>query len=374
MPSLLGSEELKLHSTSLLALTLLVILIPNGRGYAVQPKVPLRDWVSLSEWAEQNDFKLIWLKKDESLTLTKQSVRLSFRIDSLCAEINGVNVWLRYPITLRDGRVCVASLDLLATIRPILFPASNRPGNSIKTICLDPGHGGKDTGGTAGTFLEKRYTLLLARELEKQLRAAGFEVLLTRTIDKFVELEDRPAFANRRRADLFISLHFNISPQGEASGVEVYCLPPPQPSSTNARGESAESTPFPGNRQDAQNVLLAYQLQKSLVNNLRAEDRGLRRARFAVLRAAMMPAVLIEGGFLSDSDERAKITDLKYRGQMATAILQGVLAYKRTVESRICQTQLVNYCLPRRRQRSGARSMASPPVQGVPFCYSAGRT
>ena len=74
------------------------------------------------------------------------------------------------------------------------------------------------------------------------------------------------------------------------------------------------------------------------MNNLRAEDRGLRRARFAVLRVATMPAVLIEGGFLSDSQERKKITDLKYRSQMATAILQGVLAYKRTVESRNCQT------------------------------------
>ena len=245
----------------MLALTLLVFLVSNGRGNAGQSNVPLRDWVSLSEWAKQNDFKLIWLKKDDSLTLTKQAARLSFKIDSLSAEINGVTVWLHDPIALRDGQVCVASLDLLATIRPVLFPATNHPGNSIKTICLDPGHGGKDTGGTAGTFLEKRYTLLLAKELEKQLRAAGFKVLLTRTKDKFVELEDRPEFASRHQADLFISLHFNISPQGEASGVEVYCLTPPQRSSTNARGESADTAPWPVNRQDAQNVLLAYQLQ-----------------------------------------------------------------------------------------------------------------
>jgi len=119
----------------LLALTLLVFLVSNGRGNAGQSNVPLRDWVSLSEWAKQNDFKLIWLKKDGSLTLTKQAARLAFKVDSLSAEINGVTVWLHDPIALRDGQVCVASLDLLATIRPILFPATNHPGNSIKTIC-----------------------------------------------------------------------------------------------------------------------------------------------------------------------------------------------------------------------------------------------
>ena len=91
--------------------------------------------------------------------------------------------------------------------------------------------------------------------------------------------------------------------------------------------------PVPGNRQDPQNVLLAYELQKSLVNKLSAEDRGLRRARFAVLRTATMPAVLIEGGFLSDSVEQKKIADPKYRTRLAQAILQGVLAFKRAIQS-----------------------------------------
>ena len=90
---------------------------------------------------------------------------------------------------------------------------------------------------------------------------------------------------------------------------------------------------MPGDRCDDWNVLLAYQLQKSLVNDLPANDRGLRRARFAVLRTAEMPAVLIEGGFLSDPVEQKKIADPKYRDEMAAAIVRGVLAYRHAVES-----------------------------------------
>ena len=142
------------------------------------------------------------------------------------AAINGVNVWLCKPITLKYGQVYISSLDLNTSIEPILFPKTNEARARIQTICLDPGHGHQDTGGIFGRYVEKRYTLPLAEELAGQLEAAGFKVILTRTNDTFVELEDRPALANRQKSDLFISLHFNIGPPGEAKGVEVYCLTP----------------------------------------------------------------------------------------------------------------------------------------------------
>ena len=319
-----------------LVLTLLALgihLRQTGRCNPCLPDNSSRGWVSLPQWAKENDFKLIWSREPEGLTLTNRTASLSFKGDSLLAEINGVNVWLGEPISVRDGLPCLSSLDLQATIRPILFPQKKRAGTSLKTICLDPGHGGKDTGGASGKYLEKQYTLLLAKALAGQLRAAGFKVLLTRTKDKFMELADRPAFANQHRADLFISLHFNVTPRGTASGVEVYCLTPAMTSSTNARGQFADKSPMPGNRHDAQNILLAYQLQKSLVSKLSVEDRGLRRARFSVLRTAAMPAVLIEGGFLSDADEQKKIANPKYRTRMAEAIVHGALAYKHSIES-----------------------------------------
>ena len=298
-----------------------------------------KEWVSLSEWAEENGFKLTGLKREKSFTLTNECFRLSFKTDSQLAGINGVNVWLCNPITLKGGQVCVSSLDLNTSIEPILFPQTNQVHATIQTICLDPGHGRKDTGGVFGRYVEKQYTLPLAEELAGQLEAAGFKVILTRTNDTFVDLEDRPALANRQKADLFISLHFNIGPPGEAKGVEVYCLTPAKASSTNVGrwGDVSEwrDSPgaLPGNRYDDGNVFLAYQLQKLLVKNLFAEDRGVRRARFAVLRTAEMPAVLIEGGFLSDAVEQKKIADPKYRDQLAAAIVQGVLAYQHAVKS-----------------------------------------
>ena len=257
----------------LMLLALGIDLTQTGRCNPSLPDNSSRGWVSLPHWAKENDFKLIWSKEHEGLTLTNRTATLSFKGDSLLAEINGVNVWLCdhlliffyfffeiNNVTLYDlgegGQPCVSSLDLQATIRPILFPQRNRAGTSLKTICLDPGHGGKDTGGVSGKHLEKRYTLSLAKALAGQLRAAGFKVLLTRTKDKFIELEDRPAFANQHRADLFISLHFNVNPRGQASGVEVYCLTPAMTSSTNARGKLADKAPMPGNRHDAQQYLV----------------------------------------------------------------------------------------------------------------------
>ena len=302
--------------------------------FAGQCASPAESWVSLPGWADENGFKLVWLRPNESLALTNQSFSLSFKTGSTLALINGVCLWLCDPITQKNGRVCVSSLDLKTSIEPILFPRTNRVSAGIQTICLDPGHGGKDTGGEVGRYLEKNYTLPLAEELAGQFKAKGFNVMLTRTNDTFIELGNRPGLADRQKADLFISLHFNIGPP-QAKGVEVYCLTPPGANSTNVgkwgylEGWSASASLLTGNHCDDQNVLLAYELQKSLVGNLRTNDRGLRRARFAVLRTASMPAVLIEGGFLSDSEDQKKITDPKYRDRIASAIVQGVLDYQK---------------------------------------------
>lgn len=315
---------------------LLLYLSSGGQGsYAAENDLE-RGWTSLAGWSKDNDFKLTWTKENELLALTNGTCTLSFKTDSQLAVIGGVNVWLCNPIRLKNGEAYISSLDLNTSIEPILYPKTNLIHSTVQTICLDPGHGARDTGGVSGNFMEKRYTLPLAEELAQQLKAAGFKVILTRTNDTYVELEDRPALANRQKADLFISLHFNIGPPGEAKGVEIYCLTPAGANSTNVGrwgwGDVSDWRDnlgaVPGNRCDDWNVLLAYQLQKSLVKNLSAEDRGVRRARFAVLRTAEMPAVLIEGGFLTDSVEQKKIADPKYRAELAAAIVQVVKNYE----------------------------------------------
>lgn len=297
------------------------------------PRVELygRTYVRLQDWANANGFKVTNIDKHHAQAVSKWA-RLTFEIDSRRAEIDGVAVYLSVIVAARNGEVYLSPLDLQTVFHPVLYPVRSVPPPKIRTICLDAGHGGNDPGKQASGNVEKKYTLKLAEELRDKLVDAGFKVVLTRTTDKSVELADRPDFARRKGADLFVSLHFNSFSTGDAQGVEVYCLTPAGASSSNARGEGAESTSYPGNKMNSKNMLLAYQLQKNLTRNLGLDDRGVRRARFVVLKTATMPAVLIEGGFMTNSEELKRIIDPERRKEMAAAIVDGVLAFKRLVE------------------------------------------
>jgi N-acetylmuramoyl-L-alanine amidase len=317
-------------------------LAPAGRSQSAQSAQrtvePARfagqNCVRLAEWAKANGFEVRWLKQDETLQLSNRWSKIVLAADSREAQINGVQVWLLYPVVAQNGALCLARLDVEATIRPFVSPPRNQPGAKVRTICLDPGHGGKDPGNEIGSNQEKQYTLLLAKEVRAQLAQEGLKVTLTRSTDSFVELSKRPQLAKRRGADLFISLHFNAAESGRSTvqGAEVYCLTPAGATSTNARGEGNGERAFPGNRHNDQNLFLAYQVQKALTRNLTVEDRGVRRARFAVLRDAVMPAALIEAGFLSHPMEGRQIVSVAYRQKIARAIVEGLLAYKRAVE------------------------------------------
>lgn len=320
---------------------LLMLLAVAGAGRALSaPHAELPAVVSgqvylrLAVWAKAHGLELRWLKQDETLQLTNHSSKIVLAVDSREAQINGVAVWLLFPLVAHNGAIYLAQLDVETTLRPLLSPPRGPPGARIKTICLDPGHGGKDPGNRVGSNQEKQYTLLLAQELHTQLERAGLKVTLTRSTDAFIELPTRPELAKQRSADLFVSLHFNAAEAGRDSvqGAEVYCLTPAGASSTNARGEGAGAGWFPGNRYNDKNLFLAFQVQKALTRNLAVEDRGVRRARFAVLRDAAMPAVLIEAGFMSHPAEGRKIFSSAYRQKMARAIVEALLAYKRAVE------------------------------------------
>jgi N-acetylmuramoyl-L-alanine amidase len=300
-----------------------------------------QNYVPLATWARANNFQTIFAGRSE-IILTNKNSRLVFDTDSADAVINGVNLRLSFPVA--KGAL-ISQLDLDTAIKPLVFfqkPSAKK----IITICLDPGHGGKDTGNRVGGFFwhdEKNYTLPLALELRDQLKAIGFKVVLTRSSDTFVELPARPAIANRVGADLFISLHFNAAQtdKNEVQGPETYCITPVGAASSNAHGENSEFGSSIGagatvaNRGEDKSLLLAYQIQKSLVQNLHVEDRSVRRARFAVLRDATMPAILIEGGYMTNPTEGKKIYDATYRRQMATAIVKGILNYQKLTSLRI---------------------------------------
>jgi N-acetylmuramoyl-L-alanine amidase len=308
-----------LASCLVLCLTPAEAAVVNGQNY-----------VSLTDWGRANGLSASRPGRGDELVLANQTTRLVFDADSRYADINGVRVALSFPIANAKGAWLIAPLDLDTAVRPLVFP-QKWPAKRITTICLDPGHGGKDTGNRLSWHYEKIYTLALAATVRDQLKQAGFNVILTRTRDTSVDLPDRPALADRRGADLFVSLHFNATPTGrnEVAGPQTYCITPLGASSTDAQGEGSNHGPTPANRVEQKSLLLAYQVQKSLVRNLGAEDRGVRRARFAVLRDATMPAILIEGGYMTHPVEGRKIFSDAYRRQMALAIVKGILAYQK---------------------------------------------
>jgi N-acetylmuramoyl-L-alanine amidase len=292
-----------------------------------------QNYVPLMDWARANGLKCFWLKRGDEIVATNRTTRLVFDKDSRMVEVNGINVALSFPVAADRGTPLIAQLDLNTAIRPLLSPPKAAEAKKITTICLDPGHGGKDTGNHTFWHSEKTYTLALALELCDQLKKVGFNVILTRSKDTYVELPDRPALANRRGADLFVSLHFNATPTGknEVEGPQTYCITPVGASSTDAQGEGANYGPTTANRVEQRSLLLAYQMERSLVQSLRVPDRGVRRARFAVLRDAAMPAILIEGGYMTHPAESKRIYSVTGRRQMSLAIVKGILAYQRLV-------------------------------------------
>ena len=312
-----------------LLLLAVALFSPVGRAVSISG----RSYTALSSWAAVNGFH-VQSRLGKTMTITNRSARLLFEKNSHTAQINGVNVALSFPAAYDKGEMFVSQLDLVKTIEPLVFTPAFAS-KKLFTIVLDPGHGGKDTGNRVGSRFfgrsEKNYTLALAKELRDQLKTVGFNVLLTRTNDTFVELPARPGLANRRHADLFVSLHFNATEigQAEVSGAETYCITPVGASSSNAQGEGANSGATIANLSEKKSLLLAYQIQKALVKNLGVEDRSVRRARFAVLRDCEMPSILVESGYMTHSVEGKKIYSDSYRRQIAAAIVKGIVNYQK---------------------------------------------
>ncbi|MBC8095628.1 MAG: N-acetylmuramoyl-L-alanine amidase [Akkermansiaceae bacterium] len=298
------------------------------------PKVSGREYVPIADWASANKFTLRWLAPARTLQVSDRLTKIIFTVDARAdrtkAFINGIEVSLAFPVTYQGGKAYITQTDLTHTINPILSPPRNSRGVKIKTICLDPGHGGRDPGFQVGSNNEKKYTLLLAQEVRELLQRAGFNVVMTRSTDYYLSPEARPDVARKRKADLFVSLHFNAFSSRAVKGIETYCLTPAGAYSSNSGGEGVTRW-VSGNRNNEKNMLLAYQVQRSLVKSLGGEDRGVKRARYKVLTEASVPAILVEGGFMSNPTEGRKIFDSAYRRQMARAIVDGIMAYKNAV-------------------------------------------
>jgi len=251
---------------------------------------------------------------------------LLLTIGNKLARWNGVNVWLGFAPQVLRGKPYIHALDAEKTLQPLSEPFVIMAPN--KTIVIDPGHGGVDSGtrGVRGER-EKDFTLDWALRIEQLLTNAGWRVVLTRRNDVDVPIIERVAIADRARADLFISLHFNsAAPHAGPSGIETYYLTPVGEPSTLSRGYSDDPrVTFPNNTFDRANTQLAAKVHQELVRETHAMDDGIRHARFmGVLRTQNRPAVLIEGGYLSNPAEMSQISSSRYRQRLAEAVARAL--------------------------------------------------
>lgn len=289
-----------------------------------------RDYVTLANIG--TFYQLGTLRHVGNSVLLRTQVRsLRGQIGSAEFYINNLKFNLSYPVAESHGQPIISRMDLTKLIEPVLRPSRIRNGEKVNTVVLDPGHGGSDNGATSYYGNEKTFALDVALRARALLQGAGFRVAMTRTTDVFVPLEDRARFANRFQNALFISIHFNSS-GNPATGLETYTLAPRGVPSMAADGPArSDFIPCPGNARDAENIALACATHAALVYNSRMYDRGIKRARFAVIREVTIPGVLVEGGFLSNANDARRIATAAYREQMAASILQAVQNYRNAV-------------------------------------------
>ena len=262
------------------------------------------------------------------IALTRGKERLLFYPGRRYASFNNIRVNLCYPLLMQKTNPYLAKVDYENLLVPFL--GSRLPyKHKIGRIVIDPGHGGRDRGTAGRRLQEKTITLNLSNRVANILRAYGYKVELTRTRDTTLSLGARSAYANKRGADLFVSIHVNSAADRSVRGIETFCLTPEGAASSNS-GQPVTSR-YAGNAKNPNNFLLAYHLQRAMLLQTKASDRGVKFARFAVLRDIRCPGALVEVGFVSNRSDEANLGSAAYQDKLARGIAAGILNYHRSL-------------------------------------------
>lgn len=202
---------------------------------------------------------------------------------------------------------CLLSRLLAYAVRiAVLVVFLTGSAEAFDTVILDPGHGAHDRGAAIGYVYEKHLALDTARRVEALLKKQGLKVIMTRSRDVFIPLQDRSAAGNRSRNAIFVSIHYNYNRGGSGFGAETYY-------------------------HFSSSYMLAAYIQAYLVQRTDMTNRGVKSANFHVIRATTKnPAVLVECGFVSNSSERARMMTGEYRARVAEGIAQGIIAYRKS--------------------------------------------
>lgn len=276
-----------------------------------------------------------WLRGYKTFRLRSQWTTVDFGKQSRILYLNRIPIHLGFPTHAAGGRLYLAKADFRHVLQAVLTPQAFSGKPNLRRVVLDPGHGGKDPGAQNAAYglNEKDLTLDVALRLQRMLVESGFEVTMTRDSDVYIPLERRPRIANRAGGDLFISIHFNAAATATAEGMEIFALTPQfQASSKFAKPNRQDNRAYPGNAHDPWNTLLAYHLQRAMTRQTDGVDRGLKRARWSVLRPLECPGALVELGFVSNPSTAQKLRTAVYRQTLAQSLYHGILQYRERLQ------------------------------------------
>ena len=257
---------------------------------------------------------------------------LVFEVNSRRLQVNGVVVWLHEPVRKTRWNWWISEADVQTVVDPLMRPQVYLPTVGSGLVLLDAGHGGADPGGQSPSgLLEKHLTLDIARRVAELLRSAGYEAVISREGDETISLAERVAMAEHIGADLLVSIHFNAAGNPDARGVETFVLTAGGKRGTNEPEKPSYASAVEANRFDGAQTFLGFWVHYHLLDRTGADDRGLRRSRFFVLREARVPSILVECAFLTHAAEEELLQTGAYREQLASGLAEAIVRYLQVV-------------------------------------------
>lgn len=285
-------------------------------------------FVTLSSFCRFYFFQMTGDSNGEHVELIGPYGTIKIRADNRECYIDNLRLWLSFPIArLPNGTLGISKIDVADVFEPILRPERLSPRHEIKGVIIDPGHGGPDQGASCDGVNEKTLNLDTANRLETLLKAKGIATAMTRRDDSFPSLEERAKYTEVFPDYIFVSIHYNQGP-ATSRGIETFAETPLYaPSTSDSVTRSLKyAMANPNDANAASSALLASLIHRQVVQIQPPEgDRGMKKARFAVLRLSTSPAVLVEGGFISDRPvDLPKVRTEKYRQELAEKIATGI--------------------------------------------------
>ena len=336
-----------------------IVRMPDRSVYNQSVILNNTRYILLSRFCDSYNLDWDWDLVSQRIEIKTGKRTVVLRPGSGLAVIDRKTCEFDYPVEYKNGTAYIPVKTAVFISEDVFglrkYPAPVKGQHRIEMIVIDPGHGGKDPGAVSryGTK-EKDIVLDISKRLKRNLEKKGFNVILTRDKDIFIPLGKRAEIANRKKAQLFISVHANAARYSRAKGFEVYYLS--EATNDNARALAAaenaslkfeektiseEKGAFSKNPTVCDLILsenrevsreLAYYICNATSDNLGMKKRGVKGARFAVLKGTVMPAILVEVGFLTNRREEFKLKSTSFREKIANAISRAIISYKKEYE------------------------------------------